>query len=289
MSDFLRNWILPASYTETLAELIADVLIENGEYTEETIITASIAERIEKAAPYIFENYDIFDEEYRAVLNAAILKHYYTREIGAETPELFQFYLNREMSEIMPYYNKLFLSETLEFNPLYTVKKRVEHKGDGSESTLNNEKRQSDTERVNAENSETENNLIRDNSQDLEQESVGGFNDTPQGAVSGIIGALTPGGSGYLTNAQIGKTGQTTASAEQENGTAAQELSRAEVGSDKSEAEGSVSRASVDNYIDNVEGYEGHPSELIQEYRKTILNINLDIINRLNTCFMGIY
>ena len=46
----------------------------------------SIAEIIENSRSRIFDfDYPIFDEEYRAVLETKILKHYYTREICAET------------------------------------------------------------------------------------------------------------------------------------------------------------------------------------------------------------
>lgn len=69
----------------------------------------------------IFGDYPIFDEEYRSVLNTKILTHYYMREIGMETVGLWKHYLNMRMNEIMPYYNKLYESELLEFNPLYDV------------------------------------------------------------------------------------------------------------------------------------------------------------------------
>ena len=53
-------------------------------------------------------DYPIYDERFRSVLNRLISDHFYTREIGAETVELFVFYLNRKMREIMPIYNIIF-------------------------------------------------------------------------------------------------------------------------------------------------------------------------------------
>ena len=67
----------------------------------------------------IFDEYPIFDEAYREVLNTKILRHYYTREIGLETVGLWKHFLNTKMNEIMPYYNKLYESELLSFNPFY--------------------------------------------------------------------------------------------------------------------------------------------------------------------------
>ena len=82
---------------------------------------------------YLIENnfdiglktYPIFDENYREVLNTKIINHYFFREIGMETAELFKRYLNTTMCEIMPYYNQLYKSELLEFNPFYNVDKTI--------------------------------------------------------------------------------------------------------------------------------------------------------------------
>lgn len=65
-------------------------------------------------------DYPIFEESYRSKLNEKILNHYYMREIGFETAGLFKRYLNAKMNEIMPYYNQLYLSAQIEFDPLET-------------------------------------------------------------------------------------------------------------------------------------------------------------------------
>lgn len=82
----------------------------------------SIADIIENSRTRIFDfDYPIFDEEYRAVLETKILKHYYTREICAETYGRWKLFLDARMNEIMPYYNKLYESELLQYNPLMDV------------------------------------------------------------------------------------------------------------------------------------------------------------------------
>ena len=65
-------------------------------------------------------DYPIFEESYRSKLNEKILNHYYMREIGFETAGLFKRCLNVKMNEIMPYYNQLYLSAQIEFDPLET-------------------------------------------------------------------------------------------------------------------------------------------------------------------------
>jgi hypothetical protein len=66
-------------------------------------------------------DYPIFDEEYRPLLNQRITDHYALYEIGTETPAMFRFALNRRMREIMRYYNQLYLSEKIVFDPLSTM------------------------------------------------------------------------------------------------------------------------------------------------------------------------
>lgn len=66
-------------------------------------------------------DYPIYDEAHRPDLNKRILDHYWFYEIGAETVEQFRFFLNRKMREIMPYYNQLYLSTRLQFDPLKQI------------------------------------------------------------------------------------------------------------------------------------------------------------------------
>ena len=119
----------------------------------------------------IFDNsWNIFDESYRKVLCKKILKHYYTREICAESAGLWIMWLNRRMCEIMPYYNQLYESEKLKFDPLT----------DTDVTTTSNRK-------IDAENKEnTTNDKI---SRDL-------YSDTPQGALQGVESET------YLTDAR---------------------------------------------------------------------------------------
>lgn len=67
----------------------------------------------------------LFDPNYAAVLYPKILKHYYFDEIAHETVAHFIFRLNTKLDEILPYYNQLYRSALIEFEPLgdtdYTI------------------------------------------------------------------------------------------------------------------------------------------------------------------------
>lgn len=49
------------------------------------------------------------------------------REIGTETYGLWHLYLDTTLNEIMPYYNKLYETELLKFNPLYDIDLKRTH------------------------------------------------------------------------------------------------------------------------------------------------------------------
>lgn len=81
-----------------------------------------IREIVEKARPKIFDfDYPIFDPNYKPMLETKIIRHYYTREICCETVGLWKAMLENRMNEIMPYFNKLYSSELLSFNPFWNV------------------------------------------------------------------------------------------------------------------------------------------------------------------------
>lgn len=65
--------------------------------------------------------YPIFEDAYRPHLNGRIIDHYWNREIGMESIEMFQLAMRRKMNEIMPYYNKFYESERIEYEPLLTI------------------------------------------------------------------------------------------------------------------------------------------------------------------------
>ena len=97
---------------------------------------------IELAIPNVFSfDFPIFDETYREVLCTKILRHYYTREIGLETVGLWKLKLQTKLNEIMPYYNQLYKSELLKFNPLYDVDLNTTHVGNKDSETNKEENR----------------------------------------------------------------------------------------------------------------------------------------------------
>lgn len=66
--------------------------------------------------------YPIFDEGYRAILNGKIIDEYWNQEIGTETIDNFVLILRKKMDQIMPYYNELYATKKLDYDPLSTMR-----------------------------------------------------------------------------------------------------------------------------------------------------------------------
>lgn len=93
---------------------------------------------IEKAWEHVFGDFPIFDEGYRAGLCKKILEHYYFTDICTTPVMRWEFILNRTMREIMPYYNQLYKSELIHFNPLYDTDYWTTHDAEGTRDTTQN-------------------------------------------------------------------------------------------------------------------------------------------------------
>lgn len=81
--------------------------------------------------------YPIFDEAYRPILNGKIVDNFFTREICAETIDLWTQMMRRRMDQEMPYFNQLYESLQIEYSALDTMRINSVNETDtsGSEST----------------------------------------------------------------------------------------------------------------------------------------------------------
>lgn len=144
--------------------------------------TTEIRWLVETGWNFGLKDYPIFDEAYRAGLNQKIIEHYYFREIGFETPALFNRFLNRKMAEIMPYYNQLYKSQLIEITPLTRMDYSEDYQRTADTKTSNQSTGLSD------------------------ENSTAVHSDTPQGMLS--IGDIE--NNTYASDAQISKASATT-------------------------------------------------------------------------------
>lgn len=211
----------------------------------------NIEDILNKSWNKIFSDFPIFDEQYRPELCKKILRHYYTREICCETVGRWKLFLSDKMKNIMPYYNQLYESELLKIQPLISVERSVEHKGEGkdSRSTKRNDSNNSQTTAAGS------------------TDTWSYYSDTPQGGIEGIQN------NEYLTNAthNTGTDGTTST------------LKGWSRGSETGSGERS------DSYVDKVLGFEGNQSEMLLKFRETFLNIDMMIIDELKDLFFTLW
>lgn len=303
-------------------------ICENYAGLTESVGYDSVDEVIENSRAKIFDfKYPIFDESYRKVLETKILLHYYTREICEETVGLWKLRLKSKMNEIMPYYNKLYESELIKFDPMYdTDYQKVGNRNEDSDNTTtNNLKRDtinsgSDVREIDSEtggedtvNSSTEKGGV-DTTRTSNVDKYTEWNlysDTPQGGIEGIQGAEDEPSlldNGYLTNARHIL----------HDGTGTNSTGTVEFGG-TSDTEDTMTYGKTQNETDTLtyggrketsdtgnvkfdgnttEDYTEHVfgkmpgktfSKLLLEFRETFLNIDMDVINDLRNLFFNLW
>lgn len=214
----------------------------------------SVDEVLEKSWNKIFTtSCTFFDETYRSVLCKKILKHYYLREIGSETVGVWKLWMNTKLEEIMPYYNQLYKSALLEFDPLkdYSVERTHKRTGiDGKTSSTD----------VSENSSGSSSNNVTD--REL-------YSDTPQGGLDGLESES------YLTSARKNTS---------------ESSSNSSVTS-KSGTDYTESVNSTEDYTEKVAGKVGGSSysKMLNEFRETMLNIDMKVINEFEELFFGLW
>ena len=269
---------------------------ESQDYSE-------VKDVISKSRSKIFDfDYPIFDPAYKPVLETKIITHFYTREICEETVGLWKLRLMAKMNEIMPYYNKLYKSELLEFNPLYNVdyvRDGDRNKADDSVRTNNLKRTSQDsgTERLESgtelggEDSTETNSALKYGEWNL-------YSDTPQGGIEGILGAEDEPSlvdNGYLTNARhiihdgTGTNSDSTTTYGRTSDTdATTTFGKKNITDDTSNTE--FNGTTTEDYLEHVKGLMNYsPSRMLNEFRSTLLNIDLDIIKELRSLFFNLW
>ena len=270
----------------------------SGYYKNQSMTTTEV---IIGSIPKLFEDVVLYDPTYKDVLFAKIIKHYYFREIGSDNVSKWIFWLQRKMNEILPYYNQLYKSATLEFNPFYDVdlkktgQKLSDVQGDiVKDNTLTNE---SDT----MGSSEAQNNVLNTTTKTVDVEDTGTsgsgtfdvYSDTPQGALTNVIN------NSYLTNARkvdvdgdFENNGHSSESGTDTSSVVSEVNSNNKTTgfSAGNEVENKKIKT-TDTYLEEIKGKQGGEdySTLLLKYRETFINIDMLIIKDLETLFFNLW
>ena len=177
-----------------------------------------------------------------------IVDHYYMREIGFETPELFKHYAKLTMNEIMESKLPLIYTTALEYDPLVNVdftetfNRTTEGEGENKGNSKSNAKNNASGLNINS--------------------------DTPQGEINkeNILNG------NYATN--------TSASETESNIT------------DETNTTSSLTNKNKEEFTRHLKGNQGISATyqaMIKQFRENIVSVDREIINELQTLFMGLY
>lgn len=234
-----------------------------------------------------------FDESYRSVLCQKILKHYYLREICCETVGIWKLWMNERLETIMPYYNQLYESELIKFEPLNDVNLTRKH-----DRTVDG------TEERNGETSDTSNGTREvTGTNDTKETGTGKtttsassdetkrdlYSDTPQGAITGLENE------NYLTNARK-ITDDVTSSGNENTDTTRNvdnDYTENETTNNTKNGTNKVTGTSntTEDYLETLVGKQGSGtySKMLMEFRDTFLNIDMMVINEFKDLFFGLW
>lgn len=241
----------------------------------------------------VTSNFAIFDEAYREKLVSKVLKHYYLREIGAETAGVWMLWMNTKFEEIMPYYNQLYESAKLKFEPFYDVDYTRSSQRDVTETEHGSyeNKGQTQSDGSSTDTGKTGNTRT---GKTTEVRSTSGtskdlYSDTPQGALTGVESET------YLTNAR-----KVT-----DNGNSNTDIDETVTDAGTSEVKG-VNSQKVNSSLNNTNAKSGEKgdtfsedvrgkmgggsySKMLIEYRDTFINIDMLVVDEFKDLFFGLW
>lgn len=210
-------------------------------------------------------DYTIFDEKLRPGLNEKIRRHFWNREIGPETWEMFRMAMQRKMDEEMPIINLHYQANAIAVNPLLTVDMQTitDSIGSGTTNTTADSTANSDSISTSASNSTS----------DSDAASRAVQSETPQNLLS------TQGE--YATGAADSKS-KTVAKAESDDTSNTEQTSNEK---NIAEAE-STQTGKVEN---SVKGFQGNAAMAVLQWRQTFVNVDMMVIEKLEDCFSQIW
>lgn len=259
-------------------------------------------ERIENEVPFYLPLFQIYKSEHFDVLCSKILRHYYFNEIGFETVAQWKHFLITKMREIMPYYNGLYESADMKFNPFDDVnftkiglkndEGKIDKNRTKNEQKLNVDNATEKTVANDSDNLEANKFATGENTNKISEAGNNLYSDTPQNGLSGVRSG------NYLTNATATDSEKTEknndinneqnkSKREREN-TINTDNQRINTSDGKEDEQENIVNKNDSIWNETVRGKMGSASysKLLTEYRSTIINIDEMIVNELKDLFM---
>lgn len=229
--------------------------------------------------------YDFDDQDFKKELEQHVIDHFYFHEIGQETPERFKHVFRTKWLAMIDYYNKLYNTTLLKYDPLTNYSMEEKHKR--LNAKLYGEDAHSKTsgkENTDAGGQSTQSDKTTANEQTTtDEEQTRLSSDYPQQAIGAGNYAS---GEEKTTTQTTGERDSTSNSMLDTSTTDHSTTSTSKTGLEHRHTWG----ADNEDYVRSIEGITGITyQELIQRERETFINIKKMVTDELKKCFILIY
>ena len=217
-------------------------------------------------------------QAWREALNQKIINHYYFNEICCLPPERFKFFLNNTLNEKMPYFNMLYdaMAEKWQFYTGGTLTEVVKADGTSSDNGT-----KTGTDELARSGIDTTNNSSLQN-QNSNSFNLAVSSDTP-GQMLNIESDIA--NNTYANNAVKQKNKGTFSGNSNSTDTTTYNSKETTTIDEHTTAD----RQHNDNRNRTVSGLNNKSyAELFKEYSESVRNLDLEVIDSLKDCFMGI-
>jgi hypothetical protein len=276
-----------ASYTMELRDVLKTLLV----FANVDVSNMTTKDLIEQGRKKLFNfEYEIFDPNYKAVWETNFIRNFFLREIGFETEDLFQFQLESWLRVNMPFFNKLFESELLDYDPLINSKMSTSsNKNKDIDSTVNSSTN-SDTTKTNKQTMDGTENQTANGTQNNNDFNRHLESETPDSRLA----ITTADGSGVIEYASMieedtSKRNNTTTNDVDTTTSTSIDGSN----TDKTTASGNTTNniTDVETYVSTRTGKVGEVtySKMLMEYRQSLIRIENKMFDEMQKLFMLVY
>lgn len=229
--------------------------------------------------------YEFDDKAFAKQIEQAVIDAYYTSEIGQETPDDFKRVFKRRWLQAMSYYNKLYNTTLLEYNPLinYKMSEALEQLA----QTTRNEDTTNQTSSEGSSDGTTNTTTSGNNTRTDDLKNVTNASDTTSDYPQQAIGS-----GDYLSGQRLSDSeSKDTGTVENTSSSNTDVLDHTTM-EDNTSSTGNKTLSGTDNtsYEKTIEGLTGKTyQELIQLERNNIMRITGMVVDEMKPCFILVY
>lgn len=255
----------------------------NTPINDTTKLTLELRDLVESGVKiWDFEYPSYYKGAEKIAFEQKVIDHYYFRQIGQETTGRFLHYFRTRIREIMPYYIQMYKSvEVMEgvenpFDNVDIIETYEEERSSTSSGSSSAQSSGSSTAQ-----SSGSSTASRDTTEQHSENLLDEFSDTPQGDINNL--------GDHLTEGRRNTNSRNATSGAEETGSNEHESSAESTGSNSSISEGSETGTVRHTFTKKGnQGVNTYAHDII-EFRKSLINVDMMVIEALSDLFLKVY